>query len=86
MTTTWYWAQIAKHAGEYWVYPADFLGVNVADANLDEALRIAVEITAEHAADLIEAGQPIPEPTAAENLRAIANEWGRRLIAVELPS
>jgi predicted RNase H-like HicB family nuclease len=84
MTTTWYWTQIAKHAGEYLIYPADFPGVNVAHADLNEALRIAIEITAEHAADMIECGQPVPEPTAGNALNPIANEWARRLIPVEL--
>lgn len=85
MATTWYWAQIAKHAGQFWITLPDFPGVNVATATLEEGVQLAAEFAADHAKALIEDGQAMPTVTKHDDIEAIADECGRVLIGVDIP-
>jgi hypothetical protein len=81
---TFYVADIYKHAGEFWVYPLDLLGVNVADPDRGTALRLAAEIAAEHIADMAEGGHPIPPARGLDEVES-SDADERVLIPVELP-
>lgn len=85
MATNYYWAQVAKHAGQFWITLPDFLGVNVATSTMEEGAHLAAEFAAEHAKALVDDGQPLPTPTKADDIEAIADECGRVLIPVDLP-
>ncbi len=85
MATKWYWAQIARHAGEHWIYLPDFIGVNVAAASIEAGLALAAEFAGDDIANLLARGLTVPAPTPADQLEPVADEVGRALVAVEVP-
>lgn len=85
MATNWYWANIAKHAGQFWVTMPDFLGVNVAADTQEEALQLTADFASDHLQHAIENGQPVPVPTKADDIEAVADECGRAMIPVDVP-
>lgn len=84
MAANWYWAKVARHAGEFWVTIPDLPGVNVADPDEKRALEIAAEFAADYLADLVNDGHAIPK---ASDMPPIENddEAARALIPVDVP-
>lgn len=87
MATVWYWAVIEHHAGEYWATLPDLPGPNAADPDHDKALRLLAEFAADHVADLVEHGAPVPAARNAEEIERDpeVEEWGRALVPVDVP-
>jgi hypothetical protein len=79
-----YIADIYKHAGEFWGYPLDLLGVNIADPDRDTALRLAAKFSAQYIADLVEGGHPVPTARGLDEVEPSDAEE-RVLIPVTLP-
>lgn len=87
MATTWYWAVIEHHAGEYWATIPDLPGPNAADPDANQALRLLAEFAADHVADLVERDAEVPTARSVDDIEhdPEVKEWGRAAVPVDIP-
>ncbi|MGQ0580785.1 MAG: type II toxin-antitoxin system HicB family antitoxin [Reyranella sp.] len=89
MALRYYWAIIEKSTDGFYAFLPDLPGATAAGDSVEEALRWLAEIAADYVRDGKErGGENPPEATKLEDIAhdPEAPEYGRVLLAVELPA